>query len=66
MEKCNSNIDELISLAESLLSLSDRGDIDRNDDSCGVLYGVARDSSYKILELAKAEKSKHIELGKWK
>jgi len=66
MEKCNQNIEDLIALTEKLLSLSNSGDIERNDDSCGVLYGIARDSAYRILDLAEDEKRKHIEIGKWK
>lgn len=65
MKQCNQNIQDILELAEKLLSLSDRGDIDRNDDSCGVLYGVARDAAYRILDLAGKEKDKHIEAGKW-
>ncbi len=65
MKNCNRNIQDLIDLAEQLLKLSDRGDIDRNDDSCGVLYGIARDSAYKIINEANKEKEKHIEAKKW-
>ena len=65
MKQCNKNIQDIIELSEKLLSLSDRGDIDRNDDSCGVLYGVARDAAYKILSLAQGEKEKHISSEKW-
>ncbi len=65
MKQCNQNINELIRLSEELLALSDNGDIDRNDDSCGVLYGVARDAAYKLLALAEEEKNKHKTSGKW-
>ncbi len=65
MKQCNQNINELIRLAEELLALSDIGDIDRNDDSCGVLYGVARDAAYKLLSLAEKEKNSHKSSGKW-
>ncbi len=65
MESCNRNIQDLIDLAEELLKLSDRGDIDRNDDSCGVLYGIARDAAYKIINEANKEKEKHIVSKKW-
>ena len=65
MKQCNQNIQDLIDLSEKLLQLSDRGDIDRNDDSCGVLYGVARDAAYKLQLLAQSEKEKHENLKKW-
>ncbi len=65
MKMCNQNIQDLIDLAEKLLKLSDSGDIHRNDDSCGVLYGIARDAAYKILAQAEIEKTKHIDSEKW-
>ncbi len=66
MKQCNKNIQDLIELSEKLLTLSDQGDVDRNDDSCGVLYGVARDAAYKLLSLAEDEKKNHFSWGKWK
>lgn len=65
MQCCNKNIQDLIDLAEKLLALSDTGDMDRNDDSCGVLYGIARDMAYKLLSEAEKEKEKHLDAGKW-
>lgn len=65
MEKCNENILKALELAEELLKLGAKGDIERNDDSCGVLFGVIRDSGYRIKELAAKEKAKHQEKGKW-
>ena len=32
---------------------------------CGILYGMLRDSGYKIKQLAEAEKLKHIAKGWW-
>ncbi len=65
MQCCNKNIQDLIDLAEKLLELSDTGDMDRNDESCGVLYGIARDMAYKLLAEAQNEKEKHLVAGKW-
>ncbi len=49
-----------------MLSLSDKGDEVREDDGCGILYGVLRDSAYKIRKLAEAEMESHIMKGHWK
>jgi len=38
----------------------------REDNGCGVLYGVLRDSAFKIRKLAEAEKRAHIKKGWWK
>jgi hypothetical protein len=33
----------------------------REDSGCGVLYGVRRDSAYKLKQMAKAERQTHLE-----
>lgn len=49
-----------------MLDLADEGDEVREDDGCGVLYGVLRDSAFKIKKLAEAEREAHINKGWWK
>ena len=48
-----------------MIALADEGDRDRNDDSCGIVYGVLRDTAYRLRKLALAECEKHKENGKW-
>jgi hypothetical protein len=48
-----------------MIELADQGDADREDTGCGVLYGVLRDSAYKIQQLAKKEKGRHQAKGWW-
>ena len=66
MKACNEMIKETLSLADLMLSLSDKGDLVREDDSCGILYGVLRDTAYKIRKMAEAEKEAHTRKGQWK
>lgn len=66
MNKCNINLDELLKVANMLLEVSNNGDMDRDDSSCGVLYGIARDSAFKIISQTEQEILKHKESGKWK
>jgi hypothetical protein len=56
-ERC---IQKTLQLAELMLRLADECDAIREDVSCGVLYGVLRDSAYKIRRLAEAEREAHI------
>jgi len=49
-----------------MLDLADQGDAVREDSGCGVLYGVLRDSAYKINRLAESEREAHIKKGWWK
>ena len=39
-----------------MLNLADRFDAASEDVGCGVLYGILRDSAYKIKKLAEAER----------
>ena len=48
-----------------MIDLANRGDIDREDVGCGILYGTMRDSAYKLKLLAEKEKGKHIKKGWW-
>jgi len=66
MKPCNEVIQETLSLTDNMLSLSDRGDLLREDDGCGILYGVLRDAAYKIRKMAESEKEVHIKKNKWK
>lgn len=66
MKPCDENIKKTLKLAEEMLDLADKGDVVREDTGCGVLYGVLRDSGYKIRKLAETEKEVHIKKGWWK
>ena len=66
MRPCDETIKKTLALAERMLTLADQGDAVREDSGCGVLYGVLRDSAYKIRHLAEAEREAHIRKGWWK
>jgi hypothetical protein len=65
VKPCDHNLRKVILLAERMIKLSDDGDDDREDTGCGILYGLLRDSGYKIKQLAEAEKLNHIAKGWW-
>lgn len=48
-----------------MIWLADQGDADREDNGCGILYGVLRDSAYKLKKLAEEERVNHIRKGWW-
>lgn len=58
------NLVRTIRLTREMIALADEGDRDRIDDSCGIVYGVLRDSAYRIRELAERECEKHKLKGK--
>jgi hypothetical protein len=58
------NLLRTIRLTREMIALADEGDRDRVDDACGIVYGVLRDSAYRIRELAEQERGKHKRSGK--
>ena len=48
-----------------MLALADEGDLDRNDDTCGIIYAILRDNAYRIRRLVEAEEATHKYSGKW-
>ena len=65
MKPCDLNIKRTIELTEKMIHLADQGDAEREDTGCGVLYGVLRDSAYKLKRIAEDEKQNHIDKGWW-
>jgi len=66
VKACDRNIKSTIQLAKEMIQLADKGDIDREDNGCGILYGILRDCAYKLKNLAETEKENHIKKGWWK
>lgn len=66
MRPCDESIKETLGLAEKMMKTADDGDWVREDNGCGVLYGVLRDSAFKIKKLAEAERDAHKKKGWWK
>ena len=66
VKPCDGNIKKTLKIVEDMISLAEKGDADREDNYCGILYGVLRDTAYEIKWSAEAEKEKHINKGWWK
>lgn len=62
----NVNLVRLLRLTREMLALADEGDRDRTDPSCGIIYGILRDTAYKLRNLADQECQQHKENGKWR
>ena len=65
LKPSNANIDATLNLVNNMISLATKGDTEREDTGCGILYGVILDSAYKIKKVAECEKTSHIQKGKW-
>lgn len=66
MKACDESVKKTIELARRMLDLADEGDAAREDTGCGVLYGVVRDSAFRIKQLAEEEREAHKKKGWWK
>jgi hypothetical protein len=62
---CNLHIAKTLQLTEEMICLADQGEADREDNGCGILYGVLRDAAFKLRKLAEAERQNHIRKGWW-
>ena len=58
VKPCDENIKKTLELVKDMLNIAEKGDADREDDGCGILYGVMLDSAYKIKQIAEASGSK--------
>ena len=65
VRNCEANIQKTLQLAEAMILLADRGDADREDVGCGILYGILRDAAFKIKKQAQKEKQAHMANGRW-
>jgi hypothetical protein len=61
----NENLQRTLKLTREMLALADEGDRDRTDASCGIIYGVLRDSAYRIRKLVEEECENHKRSGNW-
>jgi len=59
----NSNIIKVLNLTNEMIELANQGDHDRCDPTCGTLFGVLRDSAYKLRNLAEKEIEIHRKNG---
>ena len=65
MKPCDQNIQRTLQLTQEMIRLADQGDADREDTGCGILYGMLRDTAYKLWRMAEEEKTRHQEKGWW-
>jgi len=65
LKQSNENIKTTLLLVKRMIALAEKGDAEREDVGCGILYGIVRDAAYKIKKVAESEKDVHIRKGKW-
>jgi hypothetical protein len=63
VKPCDKNLKSALQLTDKMIELANKGDAEREDTGCGILYGVLLDSAYKLKKLAECEKQRHIQKG---
>lgn len=66
MRPCNEMIQQTLDLADRMTRLADEGDAVREDNGCGVLFGIVRDAAFKIRREAEKERDAHVKKGWWR
>lgn len=64
-KQCDINVAKTIEIANQMIELAQTGYDQREDENCGILYGILLDSGYRLLDLAKKEKHAHQKKGWW-
>ena len=59
----NINILKVINLTDEMIAIADEGDRTRRDRSCGVIFGILRDTAYHLRDLCNEEISNHYTRG---
>ncbi len=65
VKPCDINISRTLELVEQMILLADQGDADREDAGCGIMYGILRDSAYRLKKIAEKERESHVQKGWW-
>ncbi len=65
VKPCDTNINRTLKLVDEMIALADKGDVDREDVGCGIMYGILRDSAYRLKKIAEQEKKAHQQKGWW-
>lgn len=63
MKPYDKNLKDALQLTDKMIELANKGNAEREDTGCGILYGVLLDSAYKLKKLAEHEKQRHIKKG---
>jgi hypothetical protein len=53
------NIEATLQIAAEMIALADKGDAEREDVGCGILFGILRDAAFKLIKIAEKEQRAH-------
>jgi len=56
VKPCDTNINRTLKLVDEMIALADQGDVEREDVGCGIMYGILRDTAYRLKKNCRAGK----------
>jgi hypothetical protein len=59
MNECDMYLNKTIEIARKMIDLADRAEEKCTDNGCAAVYGILRDSAYRIRKEAEHEQKKH-------
>jgi hypothetical protein len=59
LKPCDLHLQESLKLADRMIALSFQGDQDREDNGCGIIYGMMRDAGFRLKQLVTREIENH-------
>lgn len=65
MSEANDHIIGILQITRQMLYLADRGDAERKDTGCGIVFGTLRDYAYKLRKMTLNEVEEHKKTDNW-
>ena len=57
---CDIYLQETLDLTDKMIRLADQAEAVCNDNGCAVVYGILRDSAYRVRKEAEGERENHL------
>ena len=58
--ECDRYLKKTLDLTDEMIQLADQAEAACNDNGCAVVYGILRDSAYKVKKEAQRERQNHL------
>ena len=60
INECNSYLKKTLDLTDEMIKLADEAETECSDNGCAVVYGILRDSAYRVRKEAQREYNNHL------
>ena len=60
INKCDTYLKKTLDLTDEMIKLADQAETACSDNGCAVVYGILRDSAYRVRKEAQRERENHL------